>query len=64
MEGLTKIFEYARADLEKGVEEMVPALQKVLEVDCVNPNSMFNRNAGSDELRYLRFVPEFLTSLE
>ena len=48
MEGLTKIFEYARADLEKGVEEMVPALQRVLEVDCVNPNSMFNRNAGSD----------------
>lgn len=25
---------------------------------------MFNRNAGSDELRYLRLVPAYLNSLE
>jgi hypothetical protein len=43
---------------------MVPALQKMLTVDCMDPNSMFNRNAGSDELRYMRYVPAFLTSLE
>ena len=61
---MTKIFEYAKADLEKGIEEMGPALQKVLSVDCVDGNSMFNRNSGSDELRYMKFVAEFLTSLE
>jgi len=43
---------------------MAPALQKVLSVDCVDANSMFNRNSGSDELRYMKFVSSFLTSLE
>lgn len=48
MEGLTQLFELAKADLEKGVEEMVPALETMLSVDCADPTSMFNRNAGSD----------------
>lgn len=43
---------------------MIPAVQSLLAVDCYDPSSMFNRNAGSDELRYLRNVPAFLTSLE
>jgi len=38
----------AKSDLEKGVEEMVAALQSILSVDCVDSNSMFNKNAGSD----------------
>ena len=61
---MTQLFELAKSDLEKGVEEMIPALQTMLSVECVDPMSMFNRNAGSDELRYMRFVPSFLTSLE
>lgn len=48
VEPLTRIFQLARDDLEKGVEEMVPALQSVLAVNCADPNSMFNKNAGSD----------------
>jgi hypothetical protein len=48
VEGLTQLFELARADLEQGVEEMVPALQTLLAVDCVESAAMFNRNAGSD----------------
>jgi len=48
VEGLTKLFELVKADLETQVEEMVPALQKILAVDCADPCSMFNRNAGSD----------------
>ena len=43
---------------------MIPALQTLLAVDCVDPTAMFNRNAGSDELRYMRQVPAYLTSLE
>ena len=43
---------------------MIPALQTLLSVDCVDPTAMFNRNAGSDELRYMRQVPAYLTSLE
>lgn len=64
VEGLTTLFELATKDLEKGVEEMIPALKAILAVDCIDSMSMFNRNAGSDELRYIRLVPAFLTSLE
>lgn len=64
VEGLTTLFELAKNDLEKGVEEMIPALQALLAVDCLDPTSMFNRNVGSDQLRYMRQVPAFLTSLE
>lgn len=42
---------------------MVPALQKVLEVCSSDKNNMFNKNAGSDELRYLYLIPAFLNSL-
>jgi hypothetical protein len=42
------LFELAKNDLEKGVEEMIPALQALLAVDCLDPTSMFNRNVGSD----------------
>lgn len=61
---MTELFELVKADLEKGVEEMVPALQSLLAVDCYDYTSMFNRNAGSDELRYIGYVPAFLTSIE
>lgn len=44
--------------------EMVPALQRMLEVISDDKNNMFNKNAGSDELRYLSLVPAFLDSLE
>ena len=64
VEGLTKLFELAKKDLEKGVEEMIPALQAMLSVDCIDPTSMFNKNAGSDELRYMGQVPALLTALE
>lgn len=43
---------------------MVPAILKVLEVDSPDRNNMFNKNSGSDELRYLKFLPIFLDSLE
>lgn len=43
---------------------MVPAIQKMLQVVSEDKNSMFNRNAGSDQLRYLRLVPAYLNSLE
>ena len=43
---------------------MVPAMQSVLAVNCADPSSMFNKNAGSDELRYLRQLPDYLSSLE
>ena len=43
---------------------MIPAIQSMLAVDCIDPTSMFNKNAGSDQLRYIRYVPAFLTSLE
>ena len=43
---------------------MIPALQKVLEVVSEDKNNIFNKNAGSDELRYMRFVPKFLDSLQ
>jgi len=43
---------------------MVPAIKRVLEVDTPDKNNMFNRNSGSDELRYLKFLPAFLDSLE
>ena len=33
---------------------MVPALKAMLLVISQDPNNMFNKNAGSDELRYLR----------
>ena len=43
---------------------MVPALERVLEVVSEDKNNIFNKNAGSDELRYMRFVPKFLDSLQ
>lgn len=43
---------------------MIPAFQAMLSVDCIDQTSMFNRNAGSDELRHMRHVPAYLTSLE
>lgn len=43
--------------------EMVPAIQRMLQVVSEDRNNMFNRNAGSDELRYLRLVPAYLNSL-
>ena len=64
MEGLTRLFQFCLADLEKGVEELAPALQRILAVDCADPNAMFNRNASSDELRYIGHLPAFLNSLE
>lgn len=65
IEGLTQLFDFARADLfEKEVLEMVPALKTMLMVISQDSNNMFNKNAGSDELRYLRLVPTFLDSLE
>lgn len=48
VDGLTTLFELATKDLEKGVEEMIPALKAILTVDCYDNTSMFNRNAGSD----------------
>lgn len=42
---------------------MVPALRKLLQVVSDDKNNMFNKNLGSDELRYLRLVPAFLDSL-
>ncbi|CAM6001669.1 unnamed protein product [Sphagnum balticum] len=62
--GLTQLVRLATEDLFKGVEEMAAALVKVLAVDCADPGHMFNRNAGSDELRYVRELPPFLDSLE
>jgi hypothetical protein len=50
-------------DLFKGATEMIPAIQKILEVDTPDKNNMFNKNSGSDELRYLRFMPSYLDSL-
>ncbi len=41
---------------------MVPALQNLLQVISDDKNNMFNKNLGSDELRYLRLVPAFLDS--
>ncbi len=63
IQGITRLFELAKNDLFNGVEEMVPAIQKVLEVDTPDKNNMFNKNSGSDELRYLKFMPTFLDSL-
>lgn len=65
IDGLTQLFDFARVDLfESGMLEMVPAIQAMLLVISQDPNNMFNKNAGSDELRYLRLVPTFLDSLE
>ena len=43
---------------------MIPAVKKLLDVDTPDKNNMFNKTSGSDELRYLKFLPAFLDSLE
>ena len=43
---------------------MIAALETMLSVDCIDPTAMFNRNAGSDQLRYMNFIPAYLTQLE
>ena len=64
IEPLTKVFNYAKDDLFNGVYEMIPAIETILNVDTTDKFAMFNKNAASDELRYLRILPAFLNSLK
>jgi hypothetical protein len=34
---------------------MIPAIQKILEVDTPDKNNMFNKNSGSDDRRYAEY---------
>lgn len=43
---------------------MIPAIKRVMQVDTPDKNNMFNKNSGSDQLRYLKFLPAFLDSLQ